>query len=44
MALPANSHKIVSGLLVAGVLAWILELFGASFPCSPFSTKCQSNK
>ena len=30
MALPANAHKIVTGLLVVGVLAWVFELFGES--------------
>lgn len=31
MALPANTHKTVTGLLVVGVLAWIIELFGLIF-------------
>jgi len=31
MALPANTHKTVTGLLVVGVLAWVVELLGTSF-------------
>jgi hypothetical protein len=31
MALPANAHKIVTGLLVVGVIAWVFELFGLIF-------------
>jgi hypothetical protein len=31
MALPAHASKAVTGLLVVGVLAWIIELFGLIF-------------
>jgi hypothetical protein len=31
MALPANTHKTVTGLLVVGVIAWLVELIGTLF-------------
>lgn len=42
MALPANAHKIVTGLLVVGVLAWVFELFGESSTSFLYSSPLQT--
>ena len=42
MALPANAHKIVTGLLVVGVLAWVFELFGESSTSFHYSSPPQT--